>query len=310
MACCRRVDDTMALRWNEFLPSVTSSPEGDNGRKEKTKRGCDRDRTQVQFMSVKLKKYLSAENGGGATMVTNRTDASGWETFKYVGISTRGQRIRAVAHSNQPGTSETFQIVRNGNDPKRIRNFRIRAPNGQFLPQTKTETLVTADFQGDQGWGDDNPSVFEMKIVHTMQGEFQLTYGYSPDRAPQIMRDHWSTYIVEEDFKFMSQNGLNAVRIPVGWWIASDPPPKHFVGGSIQALDNAFRWAQTYSMKIRVDLHAVPGSQNGNDHSGTRDGYQEWGASNIQDCVNVIDFLASRFKKLTFHRTSLQYTAT
>jgi aryl-phospho-beta-D-glucosidase BglC (GH1 family) len=43
----------------------------------------------------------------------------------------------------------------------------------------------------------------------------------------------------------MSSNGLNAVRIPVGWWIAQDPtPPKPFVGGSLQALDNAFTWAQ------------------------------------------------------------------
>jgi aryl-phospho-beta-D-glucosidase BglC (GH1 family) len=48
-------------------------------------------------------------------------------------------------------------------------------------------------------------------------------------------------------------------------------------------------------MKVIVDLHAVEGSQNGNEHSGTRDGYQEWGASNIQDTVAVIDFLAKRF---------------
>jgi aryl-phospho-beta-D-glucosidase BglC (GH1 family) len=58
-------------------------------------------------------------------------------------------------------------------------------------------------------------------------------------------QDHWSTYIVEDDFAFMAANGLNAVRIPVGWWIANDPnPPAPFVGGSLQALDNAFTWAE------------------------------------------------------------------
>ncbi|KAJ0096299.1 hypothetical protein Patl1_27256 [Pistacia atlantica] len=36
-------------------------------------------------------------------------------------------------------------------------------------------------------------------------------------------------------------------------------------------------------------------SQNGNDHSGTRDGYQEWGDSNIQDIVFVINLLAARY---------------
>lgn len=50
---------------------------------------------------------------------------------------------------------------------------------------------------------------------------------------------------MEDDFKFISENGLNAVRIPVGWWIASDPtPPSPFVGGSLYALDNAFTWAR------------------------------------------------------------------
>lgn len=50
---------------------------------------------------------------------------------------------------------------------------------------------------------------------------------------------------MEDDFKFISENGLNAVRIPVGWWTASDPtPPSPFVGGSLQALDNAFTWAR------------------------------------------------------------------
>lgn len=45
-----------------------------------------------------------------------------------------------------------------------------------------------------------------------------------------------------------------------------------------------------------VDLHGVQGSQNGDVHSGTRDGYQEWGSeSTIQDTIAVIDFLASRF---------------
>jgi len=48
-------------------------------------------------------------------------------------------------------------------------------------------------------------------------------------------------------------------------------------------------------MKVIVDLHAVEGSQNGNDHSGTRDGFIEWGDSYISQTVSVIDFLAKRF---------------
>lgn len=110
------------------------------------------------------------------------------------------------------------------------------------------------------------------------------------------MRDHWKTYITEDDFRFMSENGLNAVRIPVGWWITKDPtPPNPFVGGSLKTLDNAFTWAQKYGMKVIVDLHAAPASQNGRVHSASRDGYTEWGDPFIPDTVATIDFLAQRY---------------
>ncbi|GAV65382.1 Cellulase domain-containing protein [Cephalotus follicularis] len=268
------------------------------------------DGTQVQFLSTKLQQYICPEKGGGSIVVANRSSASGWETFRlwrinqttfnfrvfykqFVGLSKQNEGIRIVAVSNEAGNGETFQIIRKDDDPNRVR---IQASNGKFL-QTKSQTLVTADYQG-SGWEDDNPSVFKMKILAdgTIRGEYQITNGYGPDKAPQVMQDHWNTYITEEDFRFMSANGLNAVRIPVGWWIAQDPTPsKPFVGGSLKALDNAFTWAQNHGMKVIVDLHAVQGSQNGYQHSATRDGYQEWGVSNIKETVAVIDFLAQRY---------------
>lgn len=50
---------------------------------------------------------------------------------------------------------------------------------------------------------------------------------------------------MEKDFSFIADSGLNAVRIPVGWWTAKDPtPPKPYVGGSLEVLDRAFLWAK------------------------------------------------------------------
>ncbi|KAJ7945378.1 Glucan 1,3-beta-glucosidase [Quillaja saponaria] len=281
------------------------------------------DGTQVQLFSTKLQKYLCPENGGGTVVVANRSSASGWETFRlwrinestfkfrvfnkqFVGLENQGGGTKVVAVSSAPSNPETFQIIRNEGDKNKVR---IKASNGLFL-QANLETLVTADYNG-QGWEDANPSVFKMTILadKTLQGEYQITNGYGPARAPQVMKDHWNTYITEQDFIFMSSNGLNAVRIPVGWWIAHDPnPPKPFIGGSLAALDNAFIWAQKYRMKVIIDLHAPQASQNGNEHSGTRDGYQEWGDSNIQDTVAVIDCYKiqdSRKKVLYANKPSL-----
>ena len=57
-----------------------------------------------------------------------------------------------------------------------------------------------------------------------------------------------------------------------------------------------------------VDLHAVPGSQNGEAHSATIDGVAEWasgsdadGKSYIDISLNAIDFLASRSVFLSTH---------
>ncbi|CAA6664384.1 unnamed protein product [Spirodela intermedia] len=240
------------------------------------------DGTQVQLRSVALGKYPCAENGGGTVVVANRASPSGWETFKlwrvdathfqfrvffkqFVAVNNGGN---AVDVTTRPGPAETFEIVRRTGDPNRA----------------KTENSVTADFVGDGNWGNDDPSVFLMTAFGTMGGEYQLTNGYGLARAPTVMREHWQSFIVEEDFKFIKDNGLNAVRVPVGWWIASDPTPAPYVGGSLEALDNAFSWAD-------------PGSQNGDEHSGGRDGIIEWGVEpgSIEKTVSVIEFLARRY---------------
>ncbi|GAU16344.1 hypothetical protein TSUD_116930 [Trifolium subterraneum] len=195
---------------------------------------------------------------------------------------------------------QTYLTAENGGGGAIVANRASASSWETFAVQSNG--TVTADYQSTTSWADSDPSVFRVNIVRTLLGEYQLTNGLGPAKAPQVLRDHWNSYITEQDFIFMSQNGLNAVRIPVGWWIAQDPnPPKPFVGGSLAALDNAFTWAQNHGIKVIVDLHAIQGSQNGNDHSGTRDGFIEWGDSYIPQTVSVIDFLANRYG----NRTSL-----
>lgn len=56
-----------------------------------------------------------------------------------------------------------------------------------------------------------------------------------------------------------------------------------------------------YGMKIMINIHALPGSQNGMAHSAPRDGTsQDWGKTEdtIQQSVEVIDFLAARYTLL------------
>lgn len=52
-----------------------------------------------------------------------------------------------------------------------------------------------------------------------------------------------------------------------------------------------------YDIKCIIDLHAAPGSQNGMEHSASRDGFTGWPTSPdyISESLHVIEFLISRY---------------
>jgi len=94
----------------------------------------------------------------------------------------------------------------------------------------------------------------------------QVTFDQTSNAASALQK-HWSTYFTEDDVKVISGFGLNALRIPIGYWSfnSSDTP---YVSGAQDYLDLAIGWARKYSLKVLVDVHGSPGSQNGWDHSG------------------------------------------
>ena len=47
---------------------------------------------------------------------------------------------------------------------------------------------MTADFKGAGDWGDDDPFVFIVTFASELQGEFQVTNGYGPEKARQVMQ--------------------------------------------------------------------------------------------------------------------------
>ncbi|XP_024517468.1 probable glucan 1,3-beta-glucosidase A isoform X1 [Selaginella moellendorffii] len=267
------------------------------------------DGTQIALKSVNLGTYVCAEDGGGQKMVVDRQMASGWETFKLWRVSSTKFQLRVfnnnfVSVANQsgvdstkdtPGEWETFEILRNPNNPKLVH---IKAYSGMYL-QAKDENQLTADYNGEPGW-DNNAAVFEMSNRAPLHGEFQLANAFGTSSAAQVVfANHRNNFVTAKDFEFLAANGINTVRIPVGWWIAYDPsPPKPFVGGSLQALDNAFTWAGSNNINVIIDLHAAPGSQNPWEHSANRDGVSTWSKKeNIDTTLEVIDFLASRYSR-------------
>lgn len=90
--------------------------------------------------------------------------------------------------------------------------------------------------------------------------------------AKKKIRTHHRDFITESDFQWLHDQGVNAIRIPVGYWVLDgDGPYVSCVG----KLDWAFRMAERYDMHVLISLHGAPGSQNGWDHSG-KQGKAQW----------------------------------
>lgn len=94
------------------------------------------------------------------------------------------------------------------------------------------------------------------------------TLGY--EEAERRLRHHWDTFYNESDFETISELGLNTVRIPIGYWAIEKFDGDPYVYGAQEYLDKAIGWAYDNDLKVLIDLHGVPGSQNGFDNSGFR----------------------------------------
>lgn len=83
------------------------------------------------------------------------------------------------------------------------------------------------------------------------------------------MTEHYDTFITERDFAEMATYGLNWVRLPIPHWSINkwqeEPYLEHV---SWNYVLKAIGWARKYGLRINLDLHTMPGSQNGWNHSG------------------------------------------
>ncbi|KAG6833282.1 hypothetical protein H0H87_009457 [Tephrocybe sp. NHM501043] len=103
--------------------------------------------------------------------------------------------------------------------------------------------------------------------------------------ARETLEHHWDNWIVESDWDWVSARGINAVRIPIGYYHLCGVDSSVLRGTAFEDLDSVFSgaWfriqkaietAGRYGLGVLIgtlDLHAAPGKQNKDAHSGTSD---------------------------------------
>ncbi|ORY32786.1 glycoside hydrolase superfamily [Naematelia encephala] len=112
------------------------------------------------------------------------------------------------------------------------------------------------------------------------------------DECLSRLEEHWDTYVTEDDFRRMANYSMNAVRIPMGYWAwtgLEDFEP--YVQSQKPYLERALNWSSYYGLDVMLDLHGLPGGQNGQDNQGIK-GPIEF-ANNATNLQRAIDALAN-----------------
>ncbi|KAM0748715.1 glycoside hydrolase [Meredithblackwellia eburnea MCA 4105] len=113
------------------------------------------------------------------------------------------------------------------------------------------------------------------------------------------MTEHYETFITEKDFAEIAGAGLNWVRLPVGYWMIETWAGEPFLANVAWTYFlKALAWARKYGLRVNIDLHAIPGSQNGFNHSSKQ------GSVNF---LNGVMGLANAQRTLNYIRTITEF---
>ncbi|KAK7471944.1 hypothetical protein VKT23_000050 [Stygiomarasmius scandens] len=142
------------------------------------------------------------------------------------------------------------------------------------------------------------PSFFE-KYPGTID-EWTLSEAMAADTASgglDQLEQHYDTFITEQDIAQIAGAGLNWIRLPIPFWAIETWPGEPFLAKtSWKYILRILSWCRKYGLRVNLDLHTVPGSQNGYNHSG-KFGQVNFlngvmGIANAQRALNYIRIIA------------------
>ena len=97
-------------------------------------------------------------------------------------------------------------------------------------------------------------------------------YGLSKNITKEQINKHRKNFIRAEDFKWIAKQGFTHIRLPIGYWIFGEEEPYN---GGDKFVNFALTEAHKNGLKVLLDLHSHPESQNGKMHSG-KEGAINW----------------------------------
>ena len=91
------------------------------------------------------------------------------------------------------------------------------------------------------------PFLFEENCA---EDEVWLNRKVPAKKLRPLMKKHRDTYIEEADFAKIAAHGINAVRLPVPYFVFGDRKP---YSGCIEYVDQAMDYAEKYGLKVLIE---------------------------------------------------------
>lgn len=142
--------------------------------------------------------------------------------------------------------------------------------------------------------------------------EYTLSEYLGASKAAAKLEQHYASFVNESTFREIRDAGLDHVRIPFGYWAVLTIKGDPFVPMiSWRYLLRAIEYARKYGLRVKLDLHSVPGGANGWNHSG-RQGVIGWlngtdGDANAQKTLDIHQQMATFFAQPRYKNIITMY---
>lgn len=156
----------------------------------------------------------------------------------------------ARAQSYTPALNETFQYGTESIRGVNLGGWLVTEP---FISPSLFEPYANTSF----------PAVDEWTLSENLGNDT------SAGGLAGVLTKHYETFVTEQDFAEIAGAGLNFVRIPLPYWAIETWEGEPFLPKVAWTYFlKAIEWARKYGLRINLDFHCLPGSQNGWNHSG------------------------------------------
>ncbi|KAF7977046.1 hypothetical protein HWV62_4816 [Athelia sp. TMB] len=143
-----------------------------------------------------------------------------------------------------------------------------------------------------------SPALFQLYPNAT--DEWSLSTLLAADgKLQSTLENHYGTFITEEDIAQIAGAGLNWIRVPIPFWAIEVWDGEPFLEKVCwKYVVRLLGWARKYGLRVNLDLHTVPGSQNG---------FIRSGRSGSINFLNGVMGIANAQRALSYIRTITEF---